>query len=209
MDSDDRSNQCKQAQQLRKIADDRQVKSNITTFNLTGNQQRRHFREWCCRIRIPTRPKRSKTMRCDFDRTKRKLSQQSTTSNIPAIRGHWRCTHDGYKYNTGTVKLDGKPIANLKVVSYATSGMPIDPSSAERLAGAPFVFPHVWHAASVFARKGSTSAESTLSVTGTRSLLKSVMPNGQDIQFRPRQGSKQAPTSGTGATSTHQGFVQF
>jgi hypothetical protein len=68
-----------------------------------------------------------------------------------------------------------EPIANLKVVSYyATSGMPIDPYSAERLAGAPFVFPHVWHAASVFARKGPASNESLVSLTPARSFLFSV-----------------------------------
>jgi hypothetical protein len=60
-------------------------------------------------------------------------------------------------------------------VSYATSGMPIDPSSAERLAGAPFVFPHVWHAASVFARKGPASSESLVSLTRARSFLFSVI----------------------------------
>jgi hypothetical protein len=66
MESDDRSNQCKQAQQLRKIADDRQVKSNNTTFNLSEISQRRRCQEW-------KRRGESKAMRRDRDWERRKV----------------------------------------------------------------------------------------------------------------------------------------
>jgi hypothetical protein len=65
MDSDDRSNQCKQAQQLRKITDDQQVKSNSTIFNLTEISQGRRDQEW-------KRRGESMAMRRDRDWERRK-----------------------------------------------------------------------------------------------------------------------------------------